>query len=141
MSINIFHIFQVCGSYFLRPSEPGPGAMVVIKTLDGDTGAGARPPTPQPDCSPASLLTSRTCDDSVTQHALIFCACFSSALLMTVCVVTRARGSLARRQLQTDFPSSPVTGGGWSLPNDGQGKLCCLFPSVQMRYNLYPNYI
>ena len=152
--------------------------MVVIKTLDGDTGAGARPPTPQPAVLPLSwLLTSRTCDDSVTQHALIFCFCFSSAAVCVVTrdnngisrlpllqvispykegcvkgsseipllslVVTRARGSLARRQLQTDFPWSPVTGGGWSLPNVGQGNLCCLFSSAKMRCscNLYPNYI
>ena len=74
VNINIFHIFQVCGSYFLRPSEPGPGAMVVIKTLDGDTRAGARPPTPQPPSGrvPGSLKTSRACHASVTQHVLIF---------------------------------------------------------------------
>ena len=108
VNINIFHIFQVYGSYFLKPSEPGPGAMVVIKTLAGDTRAGARPPTPQPASSPGSLCTSLYCHDCVTHHVLIF---LSASHLSSCCHQTLlcARGSLVRRQSQTDFPLSPVT--------------------------------
>ena len=132
MNINIFHIFQVYGSYFLRPSEPGPGAMVVIKTLAGDTRAGARPPTPQPASSPGSLCTSLYCHDCVTHHVLIF---LSASHLSSCCHQTLlcAQGSLVRRQTQTDFPLSLVTRRQRLLT--AQSGLTLLSP-LQMRWNL-----
>ena len=87
VNINIFHIFQVCGSYFLRPSEPGPGAMVVIKTLDGDTRAGARPPTPQPPSGRVSpWLTQNITGLSCLCHSARanIPLCFSSELMSVV---------------------------------------------------------